>query len=166
MHPAQQPAGSDDLAGSQVLLAGPTRRRAEHQREAATFTGAGGALSLALTQQAPAPTELISATFAGAAGGLSLALTQQVPAEAEVVVAPAPFERLVFGGVGGVEYVTRGGELLDQIAWAYYGGHGFLEVLISANSGAETLPAVLPPQVRIVLPPRPVSPLTTARLWS
>ena len=68
---------------------------------------------------------------------------------------------------GGDVYITRGGELIDQIAWSHYGaGPGFSEIVFDRNPGLSRLPLELPENVRIVLPPRPVTPLATARLWS
>lgn len=53
-------------------------------------------------------------------------------------------------------YITRQGEMLDEIAWRHYGYHaGTVEAILDANYGLADLPHVLPIGTRIVLPDLP-----------
>lgn len=52
-----------------------------------------------------------------------------------------------------VTYVTKGGEMIDEIAWRHYGHQiGTAEAVQEANRGLAALGPLLPSGVTIVLP--------------
>lgn len=69
---------------------------------------------------------------------------------------------------GSVAYVTMDGDMVDEIAYGYYGLHRRrTELIYNANPGLADRPAKLPAGVVIKLPPIVTSPTPTPfrRLW-
>lgn len=51
------------------------------------------------------------------------------------------------------DYVTRGGEMVDEIAWRHYGHQiGTAEAVLDANRGLADHGPILPPGLTVVLP--------------
>lgn len=76
--------------------------------------------------------------------------------------------RLVTLDDGRLAYVTEDGDMVDQIAFAYYGRHrGTAELVYAANRGLADKGVVLSAGVAIILPPAPAEPVTEPfkRLW-
>ncbi len=68
---------------------------------------------------------------------------------------------------GTAEYVTADGDMIDQIARAYYGTHlRTAEAIYEANQNLSLEPIVLPVGIRIILPryERPTPP-GQVQLW-
>jgi len=68
---------------------------------------------------------------------------------------------------GTAEYVTADGDMIDQIAFAYYGTHlGTAEAIYLANQNLSLAPIVLPAGTRVILPryERPTPP-GQVQLW-
>lgn len=49
-------------------------------------------------------------------------------------------------------YVTRDGDMLDDICWQHYGNEAVVQQVLEANPGIADMGAVLPSGVRLVLP--------------
>lgn len=65
-------------------------------------------------------------------------------------------------------YDTVDGDMVDEIAWAFYGPHRHMtEEVFAANPGLADGPVRLPAGVKVSLPPPPpvVQPIETIRLW-
>jgi len=66
----------------------------------------------------------------------------------------------------GTYYTTRAGDLLDWIAWRFYGRtQGTVAVVLAANPGLAEWRPVLPGGLVVLLPPVAAEPDTVAGLW-
>jgi len=69
---------------------------------------------------------------------------------------------------GSTVYTTVDGDVIDLIAFTFYGSHDRTsELLLEANPHILALDAVLPSEIEIVLPPDPPEPerISTLSLW-
>lgn len=63
-------------------------------------------------------------------------------------------------------YITRDGDMLDQVCLAYYGSVAPLPQVLAANPQLADQPPVLPSGVAITLPAvQPVTQTPAVRLW-
>lgn len=63
-------------------------------------------------------------------------------------------ERIIVGADGATRYVTIDGDMIDAVAFAYYGNEHkkHTEAILDANPGLAELGAVLPAGLVVVLP--------------
>ncbi|HKY46158.1 MAG TPA: tail protein X [Pyrinomonadaceae bacterium] len=68
-----------------------------------------------------------------------------------------------------VEYETRAGDVVDEVAWRQYGGvdSTILRIVYEANPGLADRGLVLPAGVIIILPdiPQPSTDIKSVSLW-
>lgn len=66
-------------------------------------------------------------------------------------------------------YVTAQGDMVDSMAWRFYGSvEGPTEAIFAANPGLSSQPPMLPENLTIVLPSLPsvtAAPKQTVNLW-
>ena len=62
-------------------------------------------------------------------------------------------------------YVTKGGEMLDEICFAHYGNDKQSDNVLRANRGLEQQPFRLPAGIEISLPEQAIEKEQRVKLW-